>query len=67
MLINPTKPPLGICPLKSSIKTRNFKRTLKEEISDILRIPTNTVGTLMFRGKRVVKAICEKKGGDLML
>ena len=37
------------------------------EISDILRISTNTVGTLIFRGKRILRVICEKKGGDLML
>ena len=37
------------------------------EISDILRISTKTVGTLIFRGKRILKVICEKKGGDLML
>ncbi len=37
------------------------------EISDILRTSTNSVGTLIFRGKRVLKAICQKKGGDLML
>jgi len=37
------------------------------EISDILRTSTNTVGTLIFRGKRILKAICQKKGGDLML
>jgi len=66
-VINPTKPPLGIRLLKSSTKTKNFKRSLKEEISDILGIPTNTIGTLIFRGKRIVKAICEKKGGDLIV
>ncbi len=37
------------------------------EISDILRTSTNSVGTLIFRGKRILKAICQKKGGDLML
>ncbi len=37
------------------------------EISDILRISTNTVGTLILRGKRMLKVICQKKGGDLML
>ncbi len=37
------------------------------EISDILRISTNTVGTLILRGKRILKAICQKKGGDLIL
>ncbi len=37
------------------------------EISDILRTSTNTVGTLIFRGKRILKVICQKKGGDLML
>ncbi len=44
-----------------------FEEKSYREISDILGIPTNTVGTLIFRGKRIVKAICEKKGGDLML
>ncbi len=37
------------------------------EISDILRTCTNTVGTLILRGKRILKVICQKKGGDLML
>ncbi len=44
-----------------------FEEKSYREISDILKIPIKTVGTLIFRGKRIVKAICEKKGGDLML
>jgi len=37
------------------------------EISDILRIPAKTVGTFIFRGKRILKAICQKKRGDLIV
>ena len=32
-----------------------------EEISDILRIPTGTVGTRINRGKIMIKKICQKK------
>ena len=35
------------------------------EISDILRIPVNTVGTRIKRGKIYLKKICEKKGSKL--
>jgi len=38
-----------------------------KEISDILRIPIKTVGTFIFRGKKIMKAICQKKGVDLSL
>jgi len=31
-----------------------------EEISDILRIPINTVGTRISRAKRIMKKLCEK-------
>lgn len=31
-----------------------------EEISDILRIPVNTVGTRISRAKRIMKKLCEK-------
>ncbi len=39
-----------------------FEDKSYREISDILRVPTKTVGTFIFRGKRILKAICEKKG-----
>ena len=32
-----------------------------EEISDILRTPTNTVGTFLHRGKKMMKIICKRK------
>lgn len=32
-----------------------FEEKSYEEISDILRIPTSTVGTLIFRGKKMIK------------
>lgn len=44
-----------------------FEDKSYREISDIIKIPAKTVGTFIFRGKRILKAICEKKGGDLML
>jgi len=34
-----------------------------EEISDILRKPTGTIGTLINRGKKLLKIVIEKKGG----
>ena len=34
-----------------------------EEISDVLRMPTGTVGTRINRGKKQLKAIFEKNGG----
>jgi len=37
------------------------------EISDILRIPVKTIGTFIFRGKKIMKAICQKKGVNLPL
>lgn len=36
-----------------------------KEISDILRVPMGTVGTLIARGKNMLRAICQRKGGDL--
>ncbi len=35
-----------------------------EEISDILRVPMGTVGTLISRGKKLLKVVVEKKGGE---
>lgn len=34
-----------------------------EEISDVLRIPMGTVGTRINRGKKILRKICNKKGG----
>jgi RNA polymerase sigma-70 factor, ECF subfamily len=34
-----------------------------EEISDILRMPMGTVGTRINRAKKMLKKICQKKGG----
>ena len=36
-----------------------------KEISDILRVPMGTVGTLIARGKNMLRAISQRKGGDL--
>jgi RNA polymerase sigma-70 factor (ECF subfamily) len=36
-----------------------------EEISDVLRIPIGTVGTRINRGKKLMKVICKKKGGEI--
>lgn len=33
------------------------------EISDIMRLPVGTVGTLISRGKKILKSICLAKGG----
>jgi len=44
-----------------------FEDKSYREISDILRIPVKTVGTFIFRGKRLLKTICEKKKGDLLV
>jgi len=44
-----------------------FEDKSYREISDILRIPVKTVGTFIFRGKRILRAICQKKGGDLIV
>ncbi|MEA1964058.1 MAG: RNA polymerase sigma factor [Candidatus Aerophobetes bacterium] len=41
-----------------------FEDKSYQEISDILRIPIGTVGTLISRGKAVLKAVCEEKGGE---
>jgi len=41
-----------------------FEEKSYQEISDILRIPKGTVGTLISRGRSVLKAIYQKKGGD---
>ena len=35
-----------------------------EEISDILRIPTGTVGTRLNRGKKMLTRVCSKLGGE---
>ena len=35
-----------------------------EEISDVLRIPVGTVGTRINRGKKMMKIIYQKKGGE---
>lgn len=37
-----------------------------KEISDILRVPMGTVGTLIARGKNMLRAICQRKGGNLI-
>ncbi len=39
-----------------------FEDKSYKEISDILRIPIKTVGTFIFRGKKIMKAICQRKG-----
>jgi len=39
-----------------------FEDKSYREISDILRVPAKTVGTFIFRGKRILKTIFEKKG-----
>ena len=39
-----------------------FEQRTYEEISDILHIPRNTVGTLILRGKKMLKKILEHKG-----
>jgi len=44
-----------------------FEDKSYREISDILRVPAKTVGTFIFRGKRLLKTICEKKEGDLLV
>lgn len=36
-----------------------------EEISDVLRIPVGTVGTRISRGKKLMRTICKKKGGEI--
>jgi len=38
-----------------------FEDKSYREISDILRIPAKTVGTFIFRGKRILKTICQKR------
>jgi len=38
-----------------------FEDRSYREISDILRIPVKTVGTFIFRGKRILKTICQNK------
>ena len=38
-----------------------FEQKSYEEISDILRIPTSTVGTLILRGKKIIKETYEKR------
>jgi RNA polymerase sigma-70 factor (ECF subfamily) len=45
------------------ILTLSFFDNLKyDEISDILHIPTSTVGVRIKRGKEILKKICEKEG-----
>ncbi len=41
-----------------------FEDKSYQEISDVLKIPIGTVGTFISRGKLILKAICQKKGGD---
>ena len=41
-----------------------FEDKSYQEISDVLKIPVGTVGTFISRGKLILKAICQKKGGD---
>lgn len=36
-----------------------------EEISDVLRIPIGTVGTRINRGKKMLKLICGRNGGEI--
>ncbi len=42
-----------------------FEDKSYKEISDILRIPVKTVGTFIFRGKKIMKTIYQKKGANL--
>ena len=44
-----------------------FEDKSYKEISDILRIPIKTVGTFIFRGKKIMKDICQKRGINLPL
>ena len=41
-----------------------FEDKSYREISDVLRVPIGTVGTLISRGKGILKVICQKKGGN---
>jgi len=41
-----------------------FEEKTYEEISDVLRIPLGTVGTQINRGKKMLKIIYQKKGGE---
>ena len=41
-----------------------FEEKSYQEISDILRVPRGTVGTLISRGRSILKAIYQEKGGD---
>ena len=46
---------------RESIILHYFEEKSYEEISDILRIPTSSVGTLIHRAKKKLKKICQKK------
>jgi RNA polymerase sigma-70 factor (ECF subfamily) len=39
-----------------------FEEKTYEEISDILRVPTSTVGTLLARGKKILKEDLSSNG-----
>ncbi|MEI6222779.1 MAG: RNA polymerase sigma factor [bacterium] len=39
-----------------------FEQYTYDQISDILHIPVQTVGTLLHRGKKLLKSVCERKG-----
>ena len=41
-----------------------FEDKSYREISDVLRVPIGTVGTLISRGKGILKVICQKKEGN---
>ena len=49
---------------RESLVLYYFEEKSYQEISDILRIPRGTVGTLISRGRSILKAIYQKKGGD---
>ena len=38
-----------------------FEEKSYEEISDVLRIPTSTVGTRISRGKKMIRTVCESE------
>lgn len=39
-----------------------FNQYSYDEMSDILHIPTKSVGTLLHRGKKLLRAVCEQQG-----
>ncbi len=47
---------------RNIIVLRYFEEKSYEEISDILRVPLGTVATKIFRAKRELKSLLEKKG-----